>query len=151
MLDWLFMRSQSRGRRFNNFLLANSIFLLAWATVFSSRQPSSSPARFVMALICVFGVLSGIAWAELGRCGRKFLKDYLEKVKAIEETKLGETDFSDWWDITDVDLNNEVNKKIRPFRVEQDGPKYGTSYFLLRFGPYFFVGLHIILFIVSLA
>ena len=133
--------------RFNNFLLANSIFLLAWTTLFSSRQPSPSPARFVMALICVLGILSGFAWAELGKRGRKYLEDYMGKMNAIES----ETDYNDWWETTGVNLNSDANKKIRPFQVKQDGPQYGRSYFLLRFGPYFFVGLHVILFIVSLA
>lgn len=70
--------------RFHNFLIANSILVLAWVTIYvsSSRSPM---VTHVLVAICVLGVLSGVFWAALGYRGRKFTDGYIELGTSIEE------------------------------------------------------------------
>jgi hypothetical protein len=52
--------------RFYNFLMGNSILVLAWATIYAS-QDRSTLTSIVLSAICVFGAGSGIVWAALGK------------------------------------------------------------------------------------
>ena len=69
--------------RFYNFLMFNTILILAWATVYSQEiRPAWGSA--VLAIMCVLGGVSGLAWAGLGVRGRKFLNEYLLLAEHIE-------------------------------------------------------------------
>jgi hypothetical protein len=96
--------------RFYNFLMFNTILILAWATIYV-KAPPPYLAGYVMAILCVLGALSGIFWFGLGVRGREFLENYIDLAKKFESDpkcwsnelepyKLG-TQTSEW------------NKKIR--------------------------------------
>lgn len=71
--------------RFYNFLMANSILVLAWATIFAAQRDRAY-SRAVLAAICLFGTTSGIAWAGLAVRGRRFLFDFVTLGQEIEAT-----------------------------------------------------------------
>ena len=125
--------------RFNNFLIVNSVLVLAWATVFVSDRASSVPGKIVMIFICVFGVLTGISWAGLGRRGRWYVNEYKKRVERIE----AETDQAEWWE-------NGIPADLRPFQVDKGKGSYDTSSFLVGVGPYVFSAMYVVLFVVSL-
>lgn len=70
--------------RFYNFLMANSILVLAWATVFASPGNDRIGSRVVLAAICVLGGASGIAWAGLAVRGRRFLFAFVSLGQSME-------------------------------------------------------------------
>jgi len=70
--------------RFYNFLMANSILVLAWATIFASSLSDRPGPKTVLAAICILGGASGVAWAGLAVRGRKFLFDFVGLAQAIE-------------------------------------------------------------------
>ncbi|MFH1883895.1 MAG: hypothetical protein ABIL62_14455 [Planctomycetota bacterium] len=69
--------------RFHNFLVFNTILILAWATIYV-KAPRPYLAGYVMAILCVLGALSGIFWFGLGVRGRKFLKNYIDLATKFE-------------------------------------------------------------------
>src|SRR5207244_552336 len=71
--------------RLYNFLMGNSILVLAWATIYASNQ-DSVPTRLVLSAICVLGGLSGIAWADLGKRTRKHLDQHFDQAREIEKS-----------------------------------------------------------------
>jgi len=123
--------------RFNSFLILNSILILAWAGIFTSDSPSSTSAKFVMALICLLGGLSGIAWAILGRRGRKYLDKYKEQAKTIEEKR------PDWWEKC-IEYDDKPIGISIPYTT-----KVGTSTWLLYRGPQLFTLMYIALLAVT--
>lgn len=70
--------------RFHNFLIANSVLVLAWVTIYVSNG-SSLMLTCILVAICVLGVLSGIFWAALGYRGRKFVDGYIDLGTQIEK------------------------------------------------------------------
>jgi hypothetical protein len=70
--------------RFYNFLMGNSILVLAWATIFANCNCKGSVVNVVLVAICVLGGLSGVAWAALGWRGRTFLHEYLALADRME-------------------------------------------------------------------
>ena len=69
--------------RFYNFLMFNTILVLAWATVWVG---TASPAlkAVILVAICVLGCVSGIFWAALGYRGRAFLYEYAKMAADLE-------------------------------------------------------------------
>ena len=127
--------------RFYNFLMGNSILILAWATIYiSSSKPPM--ARSVIIAICLIGFFSGIFWAALGYRGRKILDKYIEIGKNVESNL-------DLWPsyLDNFKLATEM-KKIRDDRNKALF-KWSGSYFLLPFGPLVFSILYVILLIAS--
>lgn len=61
--------------RFYNFLMFNTILVLAWATVWVASASLALKAVILVA-ICVLGGVSGVFWAALGYRGRAFLDEY---------------------------------------------------------------------------
>ena len=125
--------------RFNNFLMGNSILVLAWATVFVSTTHSCM-TTFVLSAICILGVLSGPAWAALGARGRKYHDKYVALASNME------TDSTCW--------PGELDKH-KPFAQTEDirgtlPNRWSTSYFLLQAGPWCFAILYIVLLVASL-
>jgi hypothetical protein len=70
--------------RFYNFLMGNSILVLAWATIFVSPASAKTEAKAVLAAICLLGAASGIAWAALAVRGRRFLFDFVTLGQMLE-------------------------------------------------------------------
>ncbi|MFZ2640706.1 MAG: hypothetical protein WA117_06935 [Verrucomicrobiia bacterium] len=69
--------------RFYNFLMFNTILVLAWATIYAqmNRPPM---ARTVMAVMCALGFFSGLFWWGLGLRGRDFLQHYRNLARQME-------------------------------------------------------------------
>jgi hypothetical protein len=73
--------------RFYNFLMGNSILVLAWATIFVSRAACTVAGRSVLAAICMLGAASGVAWAALSFRGRRSLFVFLDLGQTLERGK----------------------------------------------------------------
>jgi hypothetical protein len=125
--------------RFNNFLMGNSILVLAWATIFVSTTDSRM-TTFVLSAICILGVLIGPAWAALGVRGSKYHEKYVDLASNMEKNS------TCWPDELD---------KHKPFAQTEDirdasRKHWSTSYFLLQAGPWCFTILYIVLLVASL-
>ena len=128
--------------RFENFLVINSILVLAWATLFVEKNGSLkeiiTSAKIVMTTISIFGAITGVAWSNLGQRSRSYLNRYRDKAKAIEEHH----DKKDWWEdgipITD-----------RPFQIHLPPKCYSSSTILLIWIPLIFSVMHLILITVT--
>lgn len=70
--------------RFNNFLLAASVLVIAWATLYSQASDSCG-SRVIQSLICLLGILCGIAWAFLGARSRDYLDKYIDQGSEMEK------------------------------------------------------------------
>lgn len=119
--------------RFQNLLIINSILVVAWATRVGEKD-AHSWVRLVMTAITIPGILTGFAWADLGKRSRQYLDLYKAKLKAIEEHH----DKKDWWEdgipITD-----------RPFQVEVITCRFSSSTFLLFWTPLLFSVMNLVL------
>lgn len=69
--------------RFYNFLMANSILILAWATIYAPQQHPAF-ATTVLVVISVLGLVSCVAAAALGVRGREYLSKYVDLGVCIE-------------------------------------------------------------------
>jgi hypothetical protein len=123
--------------RFQNLLIINSVLVVAWATLFQEKDAHLF-AKIVMTCIAALGVLTGIAWADLGRRGRQYLESYKAKLKAIEEHH----DKKDWWvegtTITD-----------RPYQIDVPTSRFSSSRTLLVWTPLLFAGVSVVLLIAT--
>jgi hypothetical protein len=74
---------QVRWTLLYNFLMASTILLLAWATIFAG---SSSPRvkTAVLFLLCVAGFLLSVVWVALGQRGSSFVRMYAELGRRLE-------------------------------------------------------------------
>jgi hypothetical protein len=70
--------------RFNNFLMFNTILVLAWSTIYAADPSLQHSQKWPLGAFCLIGVLSGVSWAFLGYRGRAYLKKYLEIAEAFE-------------------------------------------------------------------
>ncbi len=125
--------------RFYNFLMGNSILILAWATMFSITSPSRM-ATHVLVAICVVGGVSGLIWAALGNRGRKFVYLYIDLGVQME------ADATCW--------QNELDK-YKPFTKIKESREtlpysWSGSRYLLTIGPCVFTLLYILLAVASL-
>lgn len=122
--------------RLYNFLMGNSILVLAWATIYASSQ-CSVLTRFVLSAICLLGGVSGIAWIELGARSRDILKKHMNQTLAIE-------DGENIWE-------GKVEDSLKPIKAAKaivDDPKwkcYGKSMFLLKAMPCAFTALYVVM------
>ena len=121
--------------RFSNFLLYNSFLILAWATIFVSSKSSTCEGRIILLLICLIGGLSGIAWADLGKRGRRYLRRYFETASSIEKTPFY--------------LDQKITDEFLPFQITEKAKCYSSSDFLVSKGPYFLSFLYLLLIIAS--
>jgi hypothetical protein len=122
--------------RFNNFLLFNSILILAWVTLYT--QPSH-PEQYALLLsvLSALGIVSGHFWAGLGLRGRNNVSKFLAIGKNIE-SKLGA------W--------NEKGPFSNAIQLRDSGPfALCGSIYILTFGPFVSSILHIILLYLSLS
>lgn len=125
--------------RFYNFLMANSILVLAWAVIYVSR--SYSPIVTITLLsICILGGLSGPFWAGLGFRGRKFLDVYVKLASNIE---------------ADTSLWPNTILQYKPFSKTRDLIRslpcgWSGSRYILVAAPLAFMILYIVLTVASL-
>lgn len=70
--------------RMYNFLTANSILMLTWATLFSS----SDRGRPVLTLISLTGCILSVVWAPFGSRGRRLFRLYLNLGRQLERRLL---------------------------------------------------------------
>jgi hypothetical protein len=126
--------------RFYNFLMFNTILVLAWATVWVSKDASALKAVVLLA-ICSLGGISGIFWAALGYRGREFLDAYAKMAADLE------VDSTAW--ATDIEKYKPLTKTIEL----RDSLCYGWagSRVALIAGPLAFTVLYGIMFFVSLS
>ena len=126
--------------RFNNYLLFNSIMLLAWVSLYT-KEPLDPREVLVLATIPVLGIISGVFWAGLGYRGRKFLNTFIDLGTILEESM--------------VQSDNWPNDKVKPCKSIKDMRdstlpcKWAGSFFILVYGPTLFSLLYVLLFIVS--
>ena len=124
--------------RFNNFLLGNSILILAWAALLSSAdQISKKPVLFAL---CILGLISSIFWSGLGYRSRKFL------IKHIAMGAYIEADPACWPSV--------LNQKYKPFsqiKSIRDTSPFGWcgGRYILIFGPLLFAIFYIFLGVIS--
>lgn len=129
--------------RFNNFLMFNSILVLAWSTIFAANLTSLQQSRtVVLVAFCILGAMSGVWWAALGSRGRAFLDVYLDVAQDFENDKTA-------W------VNDSTNDKFKIAKLTRDFRdstcySWAGSRVLLIGGPLSFTGLYFILFFVSL-
>ncbi len=124
--------------RLYNFLMGNSILVLAWATIYASTQHSWLTG-VVLSAICVLGGLSGIAWAELGWRARRHVELYFSQALRIEQDpKL--------WEVA-------IDDTLKPFKgsepIRDSARWYSTNQFLLTGMPIAFTVLYVIMLIAS--
>jgi hypothetical protein len=123
--------------RFYNFLMGNSILVVAWAALFASN--SKSDATPVLVTICLLGAFGGIAWAALAVRGRRNLNEFVELGKLIEAE-------SSLW--TTALAAVKPLSKAADLRETQAFPWAG-SFYLLVFGSLAFSVLYSVMLIVS--
>jgi hypothetical protein len=126
--------------RFYNFLMANSILVLAWATLFASSKADWLTGKVVLSAISLSGAVSGIAWAALSVRGRRFLFDFVSLGQLIEG---GET------------LWPTSLKEVQPLTKaanlrDQQAFRWAGSLFVLVYGALAFTALYSILLVASI-
>lgn len=125
--------------RLYNFLMANSILILAWATIYVS-QSKTHIKTIVMVAICVIGAISGFFFGLLGIRGRLILKEYIKLGRSIEaKPKFWPIDLQEHKLFTDIE-------RIR----DQTHFRWAGSFYILPVGPWTFAVLYIILLYASL-
>ena len=68
--------------RLSNFLFANSILLVAWATIFAGSETARRP--LVLMALAVLSAVLGILWTVMGLRHRKFLFVHSEIIETVE-------------------------------------------------------------------
>jgi len=125
--------------RFYNFLMFNTILILAWSTIYVAQNRPAGAAA-ILATMTVLGAVSGIAMAALGVRGRKFLDEYVDLAVKIE------ADDKCW---------PEVLAQYKPLTLTKDRIAkfpfgWAGSRYLLTWGPLALTGFYVFLFHVSI-
>ncbi len=136
-LQLLDLAESTSWNRFYNFLMCNSILVLAWATLYAQDQPPW-PTRVVLALIATLGGVSGVLWAALGKCGREITTAHVNQAHKLEPECL------------DPSTPDELRPIGEAKRIRLNHPKWASSTCLLQAGPWGFTVLCAVLFVASL-
>lgn len=124
--------------RFYNFLMFNSILILAWSTIYVATLKPGAAA--ILATMAALGAVSGIAMAALGRRGRMFLDEYVDLAVKIEaDNKCWPADLAQYKPLT------LTKDRIAKFPFGWAGSRY-----LLTWGPLALTGFYVLLFHVSI-
>lgn len=124
--------------RYYNFLMFNTILILAWATIYI-QHPRPYLAQVVLATMCVIGGVSGVTWAALGYRGRKFLYEYINLAVKFEK------DLTCWSpELRQFQLLTLTKAWINSFPYGWSGSRY-----LLTVGALAFTFFYMLLFYVS--
>jgi hypothetical protein len=123
----------TRWNRFYNYLTANSLLVLAWATLYD--VPLNTPKTAVLVAISVIGSAGGLAWAMLGYRSTRFHDAYMRLGKHMEMQTVG----------------GVANRQCAPLSVSlqiRDSAPFGflgSSYYILTVGPLVLAGLYVLL------
>ena len=125
--------------RFYNFLMSNSILILAWATIYASTA-NPPMAKWVLIAISFVGVVTCPLWVASGSRNRKFLKEYIRLACLIED---------------DPELWPQGAYKYKPFKTTENLRetlpwKEFSSTFLVTCTPKLFAVLYLVLLGVSI-
>jgi hypothetical protein len=71
--------------RISSFLIANSILMLAWASIFISSNPTDKGA--ILIAMSTAGLVFSLAWAPFGTRGRRYLAKFLEIATVLEKKR----------------------------------------------------------------
>lgn len=86
VLSSLVIHSENiRWIRLNSLIIFNSVLIVAWAAVFSSRADLDNNS-VLLTIICVPGIVLGLIWSFLGYRSSGYLDDYHSKAERIETT-----------------------------------------------------------------
>ncbi len=123
---------QIRWTLLYNYLMASTILLLAWATVFAS---SVGPRRVVLFALSVAGILLSSVWVALGARATGFVKTY-EDTGCVAEAAIQGT--------------GGPFAAARGHRGSVTGiARLASSGFVLRFVPSMFAALYLLLAVLS--
>jgi hypothetical protein len=125
--------------RFYNFLMGNSILVLAWATIYAS-QDRSTLTSIVLSAICLFGASSGIVWAALGKRSREYVETYFKQAIDLEQ------DLKTW---DEAGISNSWKPFSATQTIRQKASSFSTSVFVLTWMPLAFSALYLLLFVAS--
>ena len=130
--------------RFYNFLMGNSILILAWATIFAIGDKGLTHL-IVLASICIVGGLSGIAWRGLGKRSRAYVEKYKELGAGFEAAPPSDQKgFRVFTPLSTTIDNQKTCNDLAPRRQHRRYPPFG-SYRILTIGPLLFLALYTIL------
>lgn len=118
--------------RFNNFLVAATVFVIAWATIYSTG-PDTCTAKLIQGFICILGILGGIAWAYLGYTSRDYVDMYFQFAEEIESGK----------------DDSEIKLFQRPKDVRINRSTSSLSRFLLIAVPVLFSVLYLVMLVAT--
>lgn len=76
--------------RIYNLFTANSILLLAWATIVTSPSGKAS----ILIALSLAGFILSLAWVPLGQRGRRYVRKYLEVATKLEKDNIGPVKFA---------------------------------------------------------
>ena len=85
---------QMRWTILYNFLVGNTIVLLAWSTLFAAlvQKPSSLGVRIVIIGLCLVGFIGSVVWALLEHRANRFAERYFLAGLELERRLLGGLD-----------------------------------------------------------
>jgi len=120
--------------RFNSFLLASSILIIAWATIYVAIDIPDK--KIILLAICCFGFLISLFFSGLGYRSRRFLQEHIRLGEYIE------ADPNCW--------PNSLNQKYKPFNQIvsiRDNSLWGIcgGRIILVFGPLLFAVFYLLL------
>jgi len=112
---------QIRWTRLNNFLIANSIFVLAWAAVFVTDNIAFPIKQIALTWICVPGLVTAILWGPLGRRSSNYHDTFHELARSLE-SKL-------------PDKSPKPFREVQPERDEAQKQCVTSSRFIVTYVP----------------
>lgn len=124
---------QIRWTLLYNYLMASTILLLAWATVFTANNPTK---RWVLLALSLAGMILSAVWVALGASATGFIRTY-ERTGLTAEVN--------------VQRSNGPFAAAHEHRQSVTGiAKLAPSWFVLRLVPSLFVALYLLLAFISI-
>jgi hypothetical protein len=129
---------QISWNRFSNFLTSNSIFVVAWATIYAaSPKLPVFLTVFVQVTVCLIGITSSLVWTGLGRRSRANVNLFLRLGRRMEEEMVRGVPAWLW-------------PCARAEKLRDEGPcRTAGSYAIMVYGPFVFTALYAVLLLVS--
>ncbi len=125
--------------RFYNFLMSNSILILAWATIYvSTANPPLK--KTILCSIALLGGLSGIVFGDLGRRTRLYMDEHAKQLKSIEDIQ----------SIWEPGITNDMKPNSIVQDVIKSGHIWSSNPFILRYVPLSYSVLCLFMLIASL-
>jgi len=132
--QFLMHAENTSWNRFYNFLMVNSILVLAWATLYNPLD--LTPQRdVVLTAICILGGVSCVFWAGLGYRGRQFVNLFVEIGQLEPATPKPPATLDSWPGLF----------KLIDYKIHSYSHSWAGSYYILTFGPLVFMVLYAVL------